>query len=67
MESLRSASAVRCPGCDDMVDGRDLAAMLLHHRHILDGYPFRILRGSEGAGQGDPRSEMLRGIKAGAI
>ena len=57
----------RCPGCHEIVDGRDLAAMLLHHRHVLDGYPFGILRGQRGAGKGDPQSEMLRGIKAGAI
>jgi hypothetical protein len=44
----------RCPGCHEIVDGRDLAAMLLHHQHVLDGYPFGILRGSEGAGQGRP-------------
>ena len=46
-----------------MVDGRDLAAMLLHHQHVLDGYRFGILRRSGARGKGDPRSEMLRGIK----
>ena len=25
----------RCPGCGEMVDGRELATVLEHHRHVL--------------------------------
>jgi len=37
----------RCPGCDDMVDGRQLTEVLTHHQHVLESYRFRMMRSFE--------------------
>jgi len=39
----------RCPGCDEMVDGRALTEVLTHHQHVLDRYRFSMMRSFDAA------------------
>ena len=39
----------RCPGCSEMVDGRQLSEVLMHHQHVLDSYRLGLLRGFDAA------------------
>jgi hypothetical protein len=45
----QSSHFYRCPGCSEMVDGRQLSEVLIHHRHVLDAYRLSISRGFEAA------------------
>jgi hypothetical protein len=43
----QSSQFYLCPGCNELVDGGQLSEVLLHHRHVLDSYRLRIMRGLE--------------------
>lgn len=53
----QSSHFYRCPGCNEMVDGRQLSEVLLHHQHVLDSYRLRIIRGLDAARARPTRKE----------
>jgi hypothetical protein len=49
LKSQQRSHFYRCPGCSEMVDGRQLSEVLIHHQHVLDAYRLTTLRGFQTA------------------
>jgi hypothetical protein len=66
-ESLhrRNSHFYQCPGCNEIVDEREMSEVLIHHRHVLDAYRFNTLRASsmrdQNQGAGDLQQKTSRG------
>ncbi|PYI76127.1 MAG: hypothetical protein DMF04_08905 [Verrucomicrobia bacterium] len=66
-ESLhrRNSHFYQCPSCNQIVDQREMSEVLIHHRHVLDGYRFNISRASsmpdENQRAGDLQQKTSRG------